>query len=370
MEIWFISAAASLLSLATAAALFWGARRMGSREGTDPAAAQTVIYKDQLAEIEADLARGLVQPAEAEAHRTEVARRLLAVSAETSQFRPAARNWLLVLPVLLVPLLAAAIYVKTGAPRLPDLPQAQRLANAETEGDLDAMVYKVEQHLAAHPDDISGWQVILPSYRAVGRYADAIQATRRIIALKGPTADLYADLSELHMFAGNGLMPAEGLAAAQEALKLDPKHSKARYYEAMGLKQDGQHDAALAAFQSLLAESPADAPWRKSVEKEIASLKQTATAAPGPTPEQVQAAGDMSASDQQAMIRGMVDGLAAKLEADPKNLDGWLRLIRARVVLKEADLAQSALEKARATFDGDQGALAQFSALAQELGLK
>ena len=370
MEIWFIYATLSLISLATVAALLWGARRLGSQAGTDPAAAQAVIYKDQLAEIEADLARGVVAPAEAEAHRTEVARRLLAVMAEQQQPQQTGRSWLLAVPALLVPLVAAAIYLQTGAPRLPDLPQAERLANAEKAGDLEGMVYKVERHLAEHPDDPSGWQVLIPSYRAMGRFPDAARAIKRIIELKGPTAELYADLAEMHMFAGNGLMPAEGLAAAREALKLDPKNSKARYYEAMGLMQDGQHDAALAAFESLLAESPADAPWRKAVENQVAALKQPGGAAPGPTPEQVQAAGNMSAGDQQAMIRSMVDGLAAKLESDPKNLDGWLRLIRARVVLKEADVAQTALDKARTALDGDQGALDQLSALAKELGLK
>jgi cytochrome c-type biogenesis protein CcmH len=196
---------------------------------------------------------------------------------------------------------------------------------------------------------------------------------RRVIALKGPTAELSADLSEMLMFAGNGLMPPEGLDAAREALKLDPKNSKGRYYEALGLSQDGQHAAALAAFESLLADSAADAPWRPAVEKQIATLRQPQAAAanqPGPTQAQVEAAGNMSTGDQQAMIRSMVDGLAAKLESNPRNIEGWLRLIRARVVLKEADVAQGALDKARGIFDGDQGAAAQLAALAQELGLK
>ncbi len=281
MEIWFIFAALSLL---TVLSLAWGARRLGSRPGTDSAAAQMAIYKDQLSEIEADLARGVLVPQEAEAHRAEVARRLLAVSAEGVVPVSAGRNWLILLPVLLVPLLAFGLYTRAGSPVLPDLPQAERLANAETAGDLEAMIYKVEQHLQKNPTDIAGWEVILPSYKAMGRFDDAARAMREIITLKGgATADQYADLAETLMFAGNGLMPADGMVAAREAIKLDPKNTKARYYEALGLAQDNQHEAALAAFESLLAEAPADAPWKASVEKQIAELKNPKPAQPGPT---------------------------------------------------------------------------------------
>lgn len=368
MEIWLIF---TLMSCGAVAALFLGSRRLANRQGTDSAAAQTAIYKDQLAEIAADLARGVMAPAEADAHRTEVARRLLAVTA-TGGPTQSGRMWSVLVPALLVPLIAFAVYSRLGAPSFPDLPQAERLANAEKVNDLEAMVYKVEQHLQKHPDDVSGWEVVLPTYKSVGRFSDAAEALRKIIALKGPSAELYADLAEVHMFAGDGLMPPEGLAAAREALKLDPKNSKGRYYEALGLSQDGQKDAALKGFESLLADSPADAPWRAAVQKQIGAIKSgtSASAAPGPSKEQVEAAGNMTAGDQQAMIRTMVDGLAAKLKDNPKNLDGWLRLIRARVVLKETDVAQSALDQARAAFDGDQGGLAQLSALAQELGLR
>jgi cytochrome c-type biogenesis protein CcmH len=365
-DIWLVFV---LLSAVTVALLFWASRRLAAGPVTAAADAQIAIYKDQLAEIDADVTRGAMTPADADAHRTEVARRLLAVASPGEQ--PAGRRvWLLAVLALAVPLLAFGIYLRLGAPSFPDLPQAERLANAEKANDLEAMVYKVEQHLQKKPDDVSGWEVVLPTYKAIGRYSDAAAALRRLIALKGPTAELFADLSEMHMFAGNGLMPPEGLAAAREALKLDPKNSKARYYEALGLSQDGQRDAALKAFEAMLAEAPADAPWRGAVEKQIAEIKGGNTPSPGPTQEQVDAAAGMNADDQQAMIRSMVDGLAAKLESDPKNLDGWLRLIRARVVLKEAEAAQAALDKARSSFDGDQGALARLSALAQETGLK
>lgn len=367
MEIWFIVA---VLSLLTVAALFWGGRSLGLATPTDSGASQIALYKGQLAEIDAELASGVIEPSEAEAQRTEVARRLLSVSRTRDASQIAGRRWLVLLPAVLVPLLAVAIYTRIGVPSLPDLPQAERLASAEKNNDLEALVYKVEKHLAQNPDDATGWEVVLPTYQAMGRFNDAALAYRRLIAIRGPSAELYANLSEMLMFAGNGLMPAEGAAAARDALKLEPKHSKARYYEALSLSQEGKTAEALARFEGLLAEAPADAPWRTAVEKQIAGIKSAGNAPSGPTQEQVDAAGNMSAGDQQAMIRSMVEGLAAKLEADPKNLEGWLRLIRARVVLKEADVAKSSLDKARAVFDGDQAALDQLTALAKELDVK
>jgi cytochrome c-type biogenesis protein CcmH len=78
----------------------------------------------------------------------------------------------------------------------------------------------------------------------------------------------------------------------------------------------------------------------------------------------------MSAEDQQAMIRTMVDGLEEKLAANPDDLDGWLRLIRSRAVLGEADKAKSAYDKALAQYSGNADALAQISALARDMNIQ
>jgi cytochrome c-type biogenesis protein CcmH len=60
----------------------------------------------------------------------------------------------------------------------------------------------------------------------------------------------------------------------------------------------------------------------------------------------MQAAQDMSPEERQAMIRGMVDGLAQRLEDEPEDIDGWLRLARAYAVLGERAEAIDALERA------------------------
>ena len=90
---------------------------------------------------------------------------------------------------------------------------------------------------------------------------------------------------------------------------------------------------AKAAFESFLKDSPPDAPWRQMLVAEMQDM----TARPPALDQQTMAnASNMSASDQQAMIRSMVDGLEQKLAANPDNLDGWLRLIRVREIARNS----------------------------------
>ena len=91
--------------------------------------------------------------------------------------------------------------------------------------------------------------------------------------------------------------------------------------------------------------------------------------APGPTSDQVAAAGQMSAGDRQAMIAGMVDKQAAELKANPKNLEGWERLIRARMVLGQTDQAKAAYRDAAKAFAGSAAELSALRQTATTLGV-
>jgi cytochrome c-type biogenesis protein CcmH len=365
MEIWLIAA---ILSASAVAALGW-TRQGHSGDGVASRPARLAIYKDQLAALDGDVARGSVTSSEASALRTEVARRMLAVEQESEGTPAQASKLLLWLASLAVPLLALVLYAALGAPTLPGLPQKDRLARAEANNDMAAMIYKVELHLKDHPEDVQGWQLLLPSYGTLGRFGDQAEAYRHLLALQPPTADLYTGLAEALMFQGQGLMPVEGVDAVKKALALQPRDTKARYYEALSLAQDGKKPEALAKFQALLAEAPADAPWRSSVENQITQLG-AASRPKALEEQQVKDASQMTSADKQHMIRGMVDGLAQKLAANPQDLSGWLKLIRARTVLGEGDEATKALATARSTFASDAPSLDQVNALAQELNLK
>jgi len=347
---WIAIAAVTAAVLALLAApLFARGKAAASRAELDRA-----VYRDQLAELERDLARGAIDPADAQAARNEISRRIL--QAGRSEDQPARGGApLAVAAALLVPLIAVTVYWHHGSPGLADVPLAGRLASAEQTGDFEALVAKVERHLADNPADLKGWQVLAPAYRRMARWSDAAHAYGRILDLTPASPDMIAQFGEMTVYASEGMVTAEARRAFGEAVKRDAQQPKARFFLAMALAQEGKRDEALAAYRALLADTPAHASWRSSLEAEIAALTGPAAVAGG---------------DQSIMIRAMVDGLEARLKSDPADLDGWLRLIRSRTVLKEGDRARRALADARAQFSGDAPALAALDGIARELNLQ
>ncbi len=358
---------AAVLSLATVGALLAAKTPVSSAASDSHSEGALAIYKDQLTELDRDVASGVLSPEEAEPQRIEISRRLLNASREAKSVAASAAfpKYLL----LVIPVFAAALYSVVGNYGLPDVPRAERLAAAETSNDWEALIARVEQQLDKNPNDEQGWQLLVPNYINLGRYGDAANAIGNLIRIKGPNAELYASMGEALVYQNKGLMNAQTVAIFKEALKLDAKHPKALYYNALGLSQEGKKAEAKIAFEALLAQSPADAPWRKTVEQEITKLSPNATA-PQISVEQMQGAEGMAPEDRMAMIRGMVDGLDAKLKANPSDIEGWLRLIRARVVLNEPDKSAVALATARTNFTGNDVNLKLLDELARELELK
>jgi cytochrome c-type biogenesis protein CcmH len=372
---------AGLLSLVTAAALL----ATGSAKTAQPvnrSAGALAIYKDQLTELERDVASGTLGGEEAEAQRTEISRRLLTASREQVGEQANSRAFPKV-AVLAVPLLAGLVYWQIGQHSMIDVPRADRLAQAEKilgalrdnpnadagELDWDATLAVVEDQQAKTPDNVQGWKFLARSYLNLGRYGEAASAMAEVIRISGPSAELYADLGEALVFDNKGLMTDRSSSLIGKALQLDPNHPKARYYAALDLMQEGKAAEAKVAFESLLTSAPANAPWRTAVEGQLAKLQPNA-AAPQLSAEQMQNGAAMTPQDQTAMIRSMVDGLDEKLKANPQDIEGWLRLIRARTVLNDTDKAQTALATARATFASNDGNKKLLDDLATELKLK
>lgn len=359
-----------LMTAAVTAALLlpvlkWGARTASAgRNAYDRA-----VFRDQLAELERDAARGMIGPSEAEAARNEIARRLIAVSGDDTGKAGAAgaAPWAALALAALVPLLALPLYLKSGSPGIPDVPRAARIAEAEIKGDFDALIVKVEEHLAKNPDDLEGWKVLAPNYSRAMRWNDAAEAYRNIMRLQPPDAANIAAYGEAMVMANQGLVPAAAHEQFRKALALDPKLPVARFYDALALKQEGKTAEAKAAFESFLKDSPEDAPWRQML---VAELQDLSARPPALDAETMKDAAAMSAGDQQAMIRTMVDGLEERLASSPDDLGGWLRLMRARAVLGETDKAKAAYDRATAQFAGNAEALAQLAGLAREMKIE
>lgn len=335
------------------------------------------VYRDQLSELDRDVARGLIQTTEAEEARAEISRRILRLGAAQSGAvarRPSmATRLVATIAVLAVPLVSWGLYIKLGSPDLPAQPLSERLAKNPADSSVDELVARAEAHLAANPSDGRGWDVLAPVYLRLQRYSDAARAYRNAIRLDGESAARQAGLGEAIANAAGGIVSAEAQAAFEAALKQDPANPKASFYLAMGLAQEGRAGEATAAWQKMLAALPPDSPWRGAVEQALADTagKSVAGGAPanGPDAQAVDAAQQMSPQDRQAMIETMVAGLDEKLKQNPRDVEGWMRLIRSYAVLGKADQARDALGRAVAVFGAGSEEAKKFTAFAATLGL-
>ncbi len=344
MTIWLVLSAMSLAAMAWLLIPVLASKpAVADRSEHDRA-----VFRDQLSELDRDVARGVIGAAEAEAARNEISRRLLQTVPANAPVSHA--PWVAIIGALMIPVLALPLYLQRGNPKLSDVPLAARLDNAIQNQDFDAMIAKVERHLAVEPDDFQGWMVLAPAYKRMQRWNDAAAAYAHIMRLTKAKPETIADYGEMLVFASQGMVTAEANRAFSEALKLDPKLPKARFFTAVALKQEGRRAEARAAFQSLLADTPPDAPWRLTLEAELSA--------------------DMTEADRTAMIKSMVDGLEAKLAANGDDLEGWQRLIRARTVLGEGDKAKATLATARQRFKDRPEAISALDGLAKEVGIK
>jgi cytochrome c-type biogenesis protein CcmH len=313
------------------------------------------VYRDQLKELDRDAARGLIQPAEAGEARAEIARRILkadkAAAAGTTVSPGRGARAIGAIAVLAVPLVSWGIYVAIGSPDLPSQPLAARLEKNPADSTVDELVARAESHLAANPDDGRGWDVLAPIYVRLGRYGEAVTAYRNAIRLDGASGVRESGLGEAIAGVAGGMITADAQAAFSRALELEPGQPKASFYLASALAQEGKIAEAAVAWQAMLTVLPPDSPWRGAIEQAVGEANSRLAAAgngAGPTQDQIDEAAGMSADDRNAMIETMVAGLDERLRQNPRDLEGWTRLVRSYHVLGRTDAARDALKRGMA----------------------
>jgi cytochrome c-type biogenesis protein CcmH len=379
MTLWLVFA---LMTAAAIFAVLWPlSRRAPERGGTDVA-----VYRDQLDEIARDRAAGLIGEREAEAAKIEVSRRLIAAADAATAEKPASagsplwrRRLTAAAGLLLLPVGATALYLMVGSPQLPGEPLEARLRAIRNDGSITSLVAQVEAHLKRNPKDARGYAVLAPVYLQLGRFSDAVNARRKVLALAGETAERQTDLGEALTAEANGIVTAEAKTAFARALTLDADDLKARFYTGIAAEQDGDRRKAAAIWQGVLAKAPPGAPWIAAVREALArvdgAVPPLASAlpvagAPGPSAADVAAASQMSRQDRSAMIRGMVTRLASRLKQDGNDIEGWQRLLRAYMVLNEHDKAHVAASDARRVFASDPDKLRRIEDTIKSLGIK
>ncbi len=363
--VWFVL---TVMTAVAVLAALWPILRPSSGPGSDEASAEAAFFKAQLEEINRDVERGQLPHAEAESARAEAARRLIAASSAAREPPSvgAPRNRLAAAALIAIglPALALPLYAFLGQPRMPDEPLASRPVREEATGDIEAAIAAIEARLIAKPDDGKGWAVIAPVYMRLERYDDAARAYSEALRLLGEDPARRAGYGEALVAAAGGVVTGPAREAFDRALADQPGQPQARFYLALGAEQDGKTDEAIHAYETLIADSPADAPWRNVVNARLGALK----GEPAP----IEAAAGAAAAipeAQRPMIEGMVNKLATRLSSNGGSVDEWLRLIRAYTVLHEADKARTAFADARKALGSDADAVASLNALARDLGL-
>jgi cytochrome c-type biogenesis protein CcmH len=361
--IWLGFAALALTALGF---LLWPLLR-GQRQTADRKAHDVTVYRAQLAEIDEELARGSLTEAEAGAAKLEIQRRLLRADASAEgKTTTVSRNSVLagsLAVLLLVPVLGGGIYLSIGRPEATQFDRAAMQQHAAEQAKIRAeterMITQLRERLATDPNRADGWLLLGRSLLATDQAAEAVPALDRVIALRPDEIDAYALRAEAQTLAADGSVTTAAQRDFRAVRERDPQHPGARYYLGLARLQEGDTRGAYDDWYALAADSPADAPWLDVVQARLRELAPRlgialAQAVPeakppvsaGPSREQMEAAQQMSSEDRNAMVRAMVDRLAERLQDNPNDADGWLRLARAREVLGEAEAAREALRRA------------------------
>ncbi|MGQ0559132.1 MAG: tetratricopeptide repeat protein [Sphingosinicella sp.] len=254
---------------------------------------------------------------------------------------------------------------------------------------LDEAIASLTARLREDPDNAQGWFLLGLAFREARRLSEAEGAFRRAFELAPGRADHAAYLGEMLVLRAGGNPPAEAESMFRRALAAEPGHAQARYYLATLKDLRGDHRGAADDLIALLEEAPADAAWRAQVRGAILAIAQqnnlnlaarlppepaaaraSATAAiPGPTRAQIEAARSIPPGEQDAMVRAMVERLASRLRQSPRDEQGWIRLMRSRMVLGEREAAATALRSSLAAFAGDTATQQRLRSAAAQLGV-
>lgn len=341
------------------------------------------VYKDQLIELEKDAADGRIGQSELAAARLEIQRRLLAADEEASTLPPRRSkggSLPIIMTAVAVPVFAFAFYNETGSPEIPNFPLAERTdiqtANEDTgQAPMAELARSLEERLLENPDDGRGWALLGRTYATIGDPRKAAAAFQKAVPLSNRHPEVLADWAEARLMARSGEFTTEIFADFIEAREKDPSLPKPWFYIGLDKAMGDDLEGAAQIWTDLLAIVPDNALFTDAVREQIAraaeqggfdaanlkpsetakkiaqgmksSLPKTpsassAPAAPGPTQEQMKAAGGMSPEDRMAFIQSMVDRLAEKLEENPNDRTGWERLIRAYEVLGDTEKAEAA----------------------------
>lgn len=362
MVFWISAAGMALLAALVILLPLWrrGSAQVDHRDGA------LAIFVDQLKEVEAERARGLISPDEAAAASLEIKRRMLAVERQEGggSVRTIGGATMLMALALVVPVVAGGVYVLTGTPGVQSQPFAERASERQEDRRIVDLAERLRSRLLSEDNGgaTEGWELLAQTYMKMGRYDAAAESLARIIDRPDAHSGHLTQYAEALIAASDGLVTASAGAAIDRALEMDVLNPAASYYKAQWLEQDGRLAEARELLVLRISQEDSFKPWMEFFVRQINRIGAQTGEAPvtlsdyveeprGPSAEDVEAAGEMTAEERAEFIQSMVDRLASRLEEEPDDLDGWLQLARAYGVLGQPDKALEAYRAAEGLLD-------------------
>ena len=296
--------------------------------------------------------------------------------------------------ISLAALIAALVLVAAALAYRTLADDSEEAASTAAEADTPPTIEALKAIAEADPLNPGPWQELGFAYYQTEQYDEAAKAYRQAIEGDKDNAVLWSSMAEARLMTSQSpQMPAEAVSAFERALELDPTDARARYFMAVKKDLEQDHEGAIDDWLALLADTPPGAPWEENTRRTIEQVGKinnivvagrieealarrpapavpmltAGNAIPGPTQEQIAAAGAMAPSEQRNMAEGMVESLDAKLRANPANPDGWVMLMRSRMTLGEPEKASQALKDAIA---GNPGEIDRLRREAAALGIE
>lgn len=406
MIFWMISAVMAALVAVLLGRALW---RGGQGEVAEPAAFDVRVYRDQLAEIERDVVRGVVPPEDADRVRTEISRRILAADRATQQrieVQAGPKQAGIIAMAALLVAGSLVLYGWLGQPGYGDMALADRVAFAEEvrqnrpsqqaalaglPDDLPKpeiteqyarLLNQLRETVAGRPNDLRGHELLVTYEANIGNFEAASEAQGKVLQIKegDVTATDIGDYGELLILAAGGYVSPEAEAALRRVLEEDSEDGRARYYLGLMMVQTGRPDVAFRIWDALLRRGPEDASWIEPIIAQImpvadlAGVRYTLPAIgsgtrPGPSADDIEAASQMTASDRMEMIGGMVSGLSDRLATEGGPPQDWARLITSLGVLGRQPQARAVFDNAMQVFGGDEGALDMIRSAGSQAGV-
>lgn len=392
---WDFWAVAASLAVAVAAVLIRAMQKLPGKD-LDGRDADIAVYRDQLAEIDRDMARGTLGPEDATRLRAEIGKRV--IEADRAQALVDATGTAPKRGVVMAAVLALvlpggiALYWGLGAPGYPDMALKPRLealdagiaARPNQEAELarlgaardPALDTRLAGELAAVTDPAALAEEFRKRFEA-GETQAAVRVQERILALRGTgvTSNDHANMALALVAEAQGYVSPEAEAELRASLQLDMTNELSRYLVGEMFLQGGRYDQAFRFWRPLAEGGTAGSPWVASIRErigevaELAGIRYALPDAAGPSAGDVAAAGEMSPEERQQMIEGMVAQLSDRLATDGGTVEEWNRLIRSLAVLERKPEAQKIYDEAKAKFAGQAAELSFLKLAAVESGL-